>query len=91
MSTTADDLVRQAEEHFAAGKLEEATSLFMQAHEEEARSLAGGAFAGRAVPSAALAVNASVAAELPPLAGAGRVKVPLGRRRMLDVLLPRER
>ena len=38
MSTTADDLVRQAEEQLAAGKLEEATSLFMQAHEEEART-----------------------------------------------------
>jgi len=38
MAVLSDDLARQAEERLAAGDIPQATTLFMQAHEEEART-----------------------------------------------------
>ena len=57
---------------------------------EEARTLAGGAFSASAVPDAAVLVWAKSASGR-ALAGTGRVILPLGRQRLLDVLRPGKR
>jgi hypothetical protein len=58
---------------------------------DEARTLAGGAFAHGAVPDAAVVVWAVSATPDAPPPGTGRVTVPLGRRRLIDLLVPRIR
>jgi hypothetical protein len=74
-------------------------------NKEEARSLAGGAFAGRAIPEASLVVWAAPAgglwvheesddpfkSEVVRLEGAGTVSLPPRRERLFELLLPRSR
>lgn len=58
---------------------------------DEARTLVGGAFAHQAVPDAAVVVWAVSATPPAPPEGTGTVTLPLGRQRLIDLLLPRIR